>query len=115
MTTMYTADDTARREALQGAIAASDWEQAFQEASWLSNHYPVGSLEAEHYSAQARTYAARVPAPSTGAAEPGQSAATITDQLLSALRAMGANQTHAAPAGATFNIKIDVDLNKPPF
>ena len=115
MTTIQNSHVTARVESLQNAIDRSDWETAFQQATWLSNYYPLGSLEAEHYGAQARTYAARVPAPSTGAAEPGQSAATITDQLLSALRAMGANQTHAAPAGATFNIKIDVDLNKPPF
>lgn len=115
MTTMYTADDTARREALQGASAASDWEQAFQEASWLSNHYPVGSLEAEHYSAQARTYAGRIAKPAHEETAPEQPFASLTEQVLASMRAMGANQTHAAPAGVTFNVKIDVELNKPPF
>ena len=115
MTTMYTADDTARREALQGAIAASDWEQAFQEASWLSNHNPVGSLEAEHYSAQARTYAGRIAKPAHEETAPEQPLASLTEQVLASMRAMGANQTHAAPAGVTFNVKIDVELNKPPF
>lgn len=115
MATIQNSHGTARVESLQNAIDRCDWEQAFQEASWLSNHYPVGSLEAEHYSAQARTYAGRIAKPAHEETAPGQPFATLTEQVLASMRAMGANQTHAAPAGATFNIKIDVDLNKPPF
>ena len=110
MTTMHASEDTTRREALQNAIASSDWETAFKEATWLSNHYPVGSLEAEHYASPARSFAARQAQPVVE-----QPFASITDQLLASLRAAGAQQTHAAPLGVTFNVHVNVETNKPPF
>lgn len=114
MTITEMAEATTRREALQNAIASSNWETAFQEATWLSNHYTAESVEAEHYASQARTFAAKTTNPVADAAAE-QPFSSITDQLLASLRAVGAEQTHAATPGITFNVYVDVELNKPPF